>query len=159
MFPHLYRSTSWILSAALLLFAGLGDGLHMLPGMGHAGHCHGWACQHADMGNDSHTCHNHNGRAHKPKSSCSSHSQGCSTTSLAIVADETNTKSDASGQMQDDHVCGLCKFLASLKQITPTNIQSDAWSTLEIHQAVAQAKCPYTVKAFSYQGRAPPVLT
>ncbi|MEW4562040.1 hypothetical protein AB1K70_05910 [Bremerella sp. JC770] len=155
----IHRSTALMLSAALLVIAGLGDALHMLPGMGHAGHCHGLAC-HAGSGHDhahSHDGHAYHDHAHASKNSCCGHSHGPVRTSVATVEETSSSSSDESGDAGEQHECGLCKLLASLKQVTPPSVAMHQWQSLSVAQFNSQAQRPESNTVLAYLGRAPPI--
>ncbi|WP_146118535.1 hypothetical protein [Blastopirellula marina] len=151
-----------MLSAALLFFAGLGDALHMLPGMGHAGHCHGWSCHtgsghaggsgHFDTqchANDGHSHHQHDASGNRESSPCCGNSAGPVATSATFEFD--------SGEMQAEHDCALCKFLASLKHVTPPSVAMHQWQSLCTAQIDTQSVLAKFSLALAYHGRAPPV--
>ncbi|WP_146115708.1 MULTISPECIES: DUF2946 family protein [Pirellulaceae] len=163
MNPLLHRSTALMLSAALLLITGLGDALHMLPGMGHAGHCHGLACHagsdhaHGHLGHF-HDDHGHAHHSHAGKKSCCGHSHSSTKTSIATDEDGRSSSEDtSSGDMRDQHECGLCKLLASLKQVTPSSVAMHQWHSLSVAQFNSLAQRPESNIVLAYQGRAPPI--
>jgi len=164
----LHRSTALMLSAALLLVAGLGDALHMLPGMGHDGHCHGWTCHagsdhahnhhghsHEERGHDG---HGHDHHSHIEAKSCCGHSHGPA--KLSIADDEAGNESTgdtSDGKAGEQHECGLCKLLASLKQVTPPTVGMHQWQSLSVAQFNPQAQRPESNTVLAYLGRAPPI--
>lgn len=162
----IHRSTALMLSAALLFITGLGDALHMLPGMGHAGHCHGLACHAGSSHGHTHDDHAHShdghqhGHAHASSKSCCGHSHGPAKPVVAkceeLPGSLADTSDNASGDAGEQHECGLCKFLASLKQVTPPSVAMHQWQSLSVAHRNSQAPRPESNIVLAYQGRAPP---
>lgn len=147
MSPFIQRGTALTLSFLLLLFAGFGDALHWLPGMGHEGHCHGWSC-----GSSSGHAHRHEHGQHATKASC------CGSHSKAVSLPESAGVESNGVQVQEQHECGLCKFLASLKHATSLTVACHEWSFLPAPYVSLCAQQAKAQVAFLYRGRAPPIV-
>lgn len=153
MHPFIQRGTSLTLSLLLLISAGFGDALHWLPGMGHDGHCHGLAC-----GSSQEHLHGHTHHVSKP-TCCGTPSKTKSrfeSPNGESQGDESEASESEKSQAGEQHECGLCKFLASLKHATPIKVVSHQWVFLPAthypyvsHQGDSQV-------VLSYHGRAPP---
>ena len=72
-----------------------------------------------------------------------------------MVLAETSSQFD--GTMRDQHDCGLCKLLASLKQVTPATVAMHQWHSLSVAQSFSELQRLESNFVLAYQGRAPPI--
>jgi len=124
MCRSIHRISAWILAISLLILSGFGEALHMLPGMGHVCEVHGEAHLFAGSKNDS-VRHHHRHDEHRSHSfqavgSRCQHSEPCTKPKFRTTENSSDSRSSS---LANNDECGLCKLLASLKQITPVSIE------------------------------------
>jgi len=133
------RSQTWLYLTAFTLTAGAGQGLHMLPGMGHgpprAGTPHGGCCPNHDA---AHSGHQHG------RSSLNEHGH--------------RVEHDGSGnQTARCDSCSVCRFFAQAKSLafpSPTGVEVLPAGERPLAAESSVALC----RVFAYSARGPPSL-